>query len=228
MIQQENLGQVKKGWLSKHKRLLFSFVTIIVAWAFFGAVYLSGLLIGEYYWIYMYVNTFFVISLLVLAFAFVLKTVMDNPQNLRVVNIIGGGIPEYRAKIFVKAVNAQNLPFRTVKDILVRGSSLSGVKEQIRQWIKEDKIVVEVEKTNFFKGRIGNPDGMGLIMPKHFEISINEEQNGIMVHTEGWVHWIVYNQSTEVSFANDHLKLPRRQGWKTINKLWTKLEATSK
>jgi DNA-binding HxlR family transcriptional regulator len=116
---------------------------------------------------------------------------------------------------------------RTVKEIFVSGRDLNEVKEEVKQWIKEENITVEMNTDDFFKGRLGIPSGLGWTAPKYFEVSLKPEQNGVMVHTEGWIS--MYDVS-EKSFTNKILvygNIPRRKGWKVINDLWKRLEAMS-
>jgi UV DNA damage repair endonuclease len=69
---------------------------------------------------------------------------------------------------------------------------------------------------------------LGLTAPKYFEVPFKLDQNGVMVHTEGWNS--VYDIS-EMSFSNEILamaNIPRRKGWKVINHLWQNLRSQSR
>ncbi len=124
--------------------------------------------------------------------------------------------------------NQQAEPPRTVKDVFVNGRSLPEVKEELHRWVEAEKITVEVERDDFIKGRLGIPSGLGLTAPKYFEVTLKPEQNGVAVHTEGWIS--VFDIS-EKSFTNKIFatgNIPRRKGWKVINHLWTRLKAISK
>ncbi|MCL1977692.1 MAG: helix-turn-helix domain-containing protein [Candidatus Bathyarchaeota archaeon] len=117
---------------------------------------------------------------------------------------------------------------RTVQDVFVSGRRPKEVKEEIQKWIREEGIVIEAEREEFVRGRLGIPSGLGLTAPKYFEVSLKSDQNGVMVHTEGWIS--VYNVS-ERSFSNKILafgNIPRKKGWDVINRLWQKLRAISK
>lgn len=117
---------------------------------------------------------------------------------------------------------------RTIEDIFVSGRNLQEVKEELSRWITEDRISIEVERDDFFRGRLGIPSGLGLTAPKYFEVSFKPDQNGVMVHTEGWIS--VYDVS-ERSFSKSALVsggIPRRKGWRVIEHLWKRLRAMSK
>jgi len=117
---------------------------------------------------------------------------------------------------------------RTVQDVFVSGRRPKEVKEEIQKWIREEGIVIEAEREEFVRGRLGIPSGLGLTAPKYFEVSLKSDQNGVMVHTEGWIS--VYDVS-ERSFSNKILafgNIPRKKGWDVINRLWQKLRAISK
>jgi len=117
---------------------------------------------------------------------------------------------------------------RTIEDIFVSGRNLQEVKEELSRWITEDRISIEVERGDFFRGRLGIPSGLGLTAPKYFEVSFKPDQNGVMVHTEGWIS--VYDVS-ERSFSKSALVsggIPRRKGWRVIEHLWKRLRAMSK
>lgn len=122
----------------------------------------------------------------------------------------------------------QKDPTRTVEDILVSGRNLQEVKEEVTRWIREEGISVEVEREGFIRGRLGIPSGLGLTAPKYFEVSFKPDQNGVMVHTEGWIS--LYDVS-ERSFSKSALTsggIPRRKGWKVIEHLWKRLRTMSK
>lgn len=119
-------------------------------------------------------------------------------------------------------------PNRTIKDIFVSGRSLQEVNDQLRQWIRDEDIIVEVQHEDFFRGRLGIPSGLGLTAPKYFEITCTAEPSGVKVHTEGWIS--VYDVS-ERSFTSNTWamgSIPRRKGQKVIEHLWAMLEEISK
>lgn len=116
---------------------------------------------------------------------------------------------------------------RTIQDIFVSGRQLQDVKEEIQNWVRDEGISVEVEREGFVRGRLGIPSGLGLTAPKYFEVSFKSDQNGVTVHTEGWIS--LYDVS-ERSFSNKVLisgNIPRRKGWKVIEHLWQRLRTLS-
>jgi hypothetical protein len=117
---------------------------------------------------------------------------------------------------------------RTIQDVFVSGRQLQEVKKEVQNWIRDEGISIEVEREGFIRGRLGIPSGLGLTAPKYFEVSFRSDQNGVMVHTEGWIS--LYDVS-EKSFSNKIFvsgNIPRRKGWKVIEHLWQKLRAISK
>ncbi len=117
---------------------------------------------------------------------------------------------------------------RTIKDIFVFGRTLQEVSAQIRDWIAQEGITVEAQHEDFFRGRLGIPSGLGLTAPKYFEVSCTPEENGVKVHSEGWIS--VYDVSEQSFSSNPWVmgSIPRRKGWKVMEHLWTMLEETSK
>jgi DNA-binding transcriptional ArsR family regulator len=117
---------------------------------------------------------------------------------------------------------------RTVKDIFVAGRTMQEVETEVRKWVKEEKIQIETEREGFIRGRLGIPSGLGATAPKYFEVTFSLEQNGVKVHTEGWIS--LYDVS-ERNFSNKILtsgNIPRRKGWKVITNLWNRLRTMSK
>jgi DNA-binding transcriptional ArsR family regulator len=122
----------------------------------------------------------------------------------------------------------QNDQVRTIEDILVSGRNLQEVNEEVQRWTKDEGINVEVERDGFIRGRLGIPSGLGLTAPKYFEVSFKPDQNGVMVHTEGWISLF---DVSERSFSKSALisgGIPRRKGWKVMERLWIRLRTMSK
>ncbi len=116
---------------------------------------------------------------------------------------------------------------RTIQDIMVSGRQPQEVKEEVQNWIKTEGISIEIQREGFIRGRLGIPSGLGLTAPKYFEVSFKSDQNGVLVHTEGWIS--LYDVS-ERSFSNKILvsgNIPRRKGWRVIEHLWQRLRAIS-
>ena len=117
---------------------------------------------------------------------------------------------------------------RTVEGILVSGRSLQDVRKEVLSWVREEGIKIEIEREDFIRGRLGIPSGLGFTAPKYFEVALKPVQDGVMVHTEGWIS--LYDVS-EKSFSDRLLvsgNIPRRKGWKVINNLWNRLRAMSR
>ena len=122
---------------------------------------------------------------------------------------------------------SQSSSNRTVKDILVFGRTMQEVALQVQIWVKQEGIVVEAQSEGFVRGRLGIPSGLGLTAPKYFEVTFKPEQDGVRVHTEGWIS--VYDVS-ERSFTDNLLaygNIPRRKGWKVMMHLWDRLNEIS-
>jgi hypothetical protein len=117
---------------------------------------------------------------------------------------------------------------RTIQNILVSGRELQEVKEEVQRWINEEGITIEVEREGFVRGRLGIPSGLGLTAPKYFEVSWKPEQNGLMVHTEGWISLYDVSERSFSKTATVSGGIPRRKGWKVMENLWDRLKAMSK
>jgi hypothetical protein len=115
---------------------------------------------------------------------------------------------------------------RTIEEVLVTGRNLQEVKAEVLLWMKEWGISKVEERDDFVRGRMGIPGGLGLTAPKYFEVTYRPQENGVLVHTEGWIG--VYGVS-ESSFSKTAFfgGIPRRKGWKTIEQLWNRLKAFS-
>jgi hypothetical protein len=116
---------------------------------------------------------------------------------------------------------------RTIEEVLVTGRNLQEVKAEVLRWMDKWGISKVEEHDDFIRGRMGIPGGLGLTAPKYFEVSYRPQENGVLVHTEGWIG--VYGMS-ESSFSKSALLggIPRRKGWKTIEQLWNRLKSMSK
>jgi len=122
----------------------------------------------------------------------------------------------------------QENPMRTIEDIHVSGRDMKEVREEVMRWIKDEGITVEMDSEDVVRGRLGIPSGLGLTAPKYFEVSLKPDQNGVIVHTEGWIS--VYDVS-ERSFSKSAITsggIPRRKGWKVMEHLWERLRTMSK
>jgi hypothetical protein len=116
---------------------------------------------------------------------------------------------------------------RTVRDIFVTGRHLQEVKKEVYRWIDKQGIILEAEKEDFFRGRLGTPSGLGLTAPKYFEVSLKPKEDGVMVHTEGWISIFDVNERCFSKTALAFGGIPRRKGWKVMDKLWQSMETPS-
>lgn len=108
------------------------------------------------------------------------------------------------------------------------GRQIEEVKSEVMRWIKQEKIVVEDDREDFVRGRLGIPSGLGWTAPKYFEVTLKPNVNGVTVHTEGWIS--LYDVS-ERSFSSSALimgGIPRKKGWQVMENLWARLSAFSK
>jgi DNA-binding transcriptional ArsR family regulator len=124
--------------------------------------------------------------------------------------------------------NTANNPTRSIESVFVAGRNLQEVKTELHKWIADEGITTEMERDDFVRGRLGIPSGLGLTAPKYFEISLKLQEDGVMVHVEGWIS--VFDVS-ERSFTNAILSqgnIPRRKGYKMMQNLLAKLKAFSK
>ncbi len=120
-------------------------------------------------------------------------------------------------------------PSRTIKEITITGGKKQAVKNKIDQWIDDNKIIIVEKGREYIKGRIGSPEGKGLVAPKYFEITYKTIENKINVHIEGYVSIKMIGKPAEWNFAPRGITagIPRKQGWKTINDLANRLEKIS-
>jgi len=113
---------------------------------------------------------------------------------------------------------------RTKKDILVTGRNVDEVSIFVHNWFKQNKIGFIENTTNYIKGRWGT--GF-LTAPKYFQVTLTPTVTGVLAQTEGWI--TVYGLSDR-DFSPKALGggIPRREGWSTMERLWSALEGFSK
>lgn len=116
---------------------------------------------------------------------------------------------------------------RTIEDVIVTGRDMKELRDEVSVWMSEEGISVLEKREDFFKGRLGAPGGLGLTAAKYFEVTLKPNDKGVLVHTEGWIG--VYGMG-EQSFSKKAFLggIPRRKGWKVMEKLWNKLKAMQK
>jgi hypothetical protein len=112
---------------------------------------------------------------------------------------------------------------RTKKDILVLGRSAEEIRGVVQSWFAQNSIGVIDNKANYIKGRWGT--GF-LTAAKYFQVSFAPAQGGILAQTEGWI--TVYGVA-DSDFSPTALGagIPRREGWKAMERLWSTLQAFS-
>jgi hypothetical protein len=135
-----------------------------------------------------------------------------------------------------------DIPTKTIKNFHVTGYPQSHIKDAVHNWIIEEKITLDTERDDFISGHIG----WGFLgtfkgVQTFFEVYIfaRQDGDGFDVNTYGWVkqqgrRWrragartLLY---TEMELGGNAKRLgeERKNGWKAINNLWTKLEEMSR
>jgi hypothetical protein len=101
------------------------------------------------------------------------------------------------------------------------------VTAKIQEWIVQEGITVEAQHEGFLRGRLGIPSGLGLTAPKYFETLCAQKDNGVNVHTEGWIS--VYDIREQSFSSNPWVmgSIPRRKGQKVVEHLWAMLKEMS-
>src|SRR4030042_3010808 len=116
---------------------------------------------------------------------------------------------------------------RSIEEINIVGRNYDEVRNEVIQWMNDNKVKLVEENPGYIKGRIGLPGGLGFTAPKYFEITMRADQRAILVHIEGFIG--VYGVSESSFSANAVLgALPRRQGWKIMGNLLARLKPFSK
>jgi len=115
---------------------------------------------------------------------------------------------------------------RTIVDILVTGRDMKEVRDEVSVWMYEEGLILMDKLDHFFKGRLGVPGGL-VTSAKYFEVTLKPDEKGVLVHTEGWIGGLGLKES---SFSKNPFiaRIPRKKGWKVMEKLWNRLRAMSK
>ena len=113
---------------------------------------------------------------------------------------------------------------RTKKDINVAGRTAEEVRTSVQTLFNENNINTIESTANSIKGRWG----IGfLTAAKYFQVSFAPMEGGVIAQTEGWVS--VYGVS-EQDFKQSAMSaggIPRKEGWKAMERLWSVLESLS-
>jgi hypothetical protein len=186
-----------------------------------------------------------IVLLIIGALLIVISILPNNPlrplisSNLEEFSFVAIGLLVFGAFFLAasKLGTQPAIPTKTIKNFTITGHSQSQIKDIIHNWITEEKITLDEEKNDFIRGHIGwGTLGTFKGVETFFEVYIFARQEGdeFDVNTYGWVkqqglrprswtrtpHWI----EMELSENPKRLGTERRNGWKVINNLWTKLE----
>jgi DNA-binding transcriptional ArsR family regulator len=187
-------------------------------------------------WAARYKRSFFLAPIILWPLDFILYYL--GAINLELAFLIGFGAPLYMIIEYLLlrrqiSTLEQDEFSRTIKDTKVCGRSLSEVKEEVHKWINSEKNTVDIERDDYIKGRLGLKKRFAEMNTIFYEVSLDQEQDGIMVHTEGWVD-LGYAErdflEDSISFIDDNYGYDkfRRKSWDAISKLWIRLETMSK
>lgn len=114
---------------------------------------------------------------------------------------------------------------RTKKEITVTGRTTEEIRTAVKNWFNENKIKAIESTANSIKGKWGT--GF-LTAPKYYQVSFIPIEGGVLAQTEGWV--TIYGIN-EQDFAPSTMLaggVPRKEGWKTMERLWSTLESLSR
>ncbi len=113
---------------------------------------------------------------------------------------------------------------RTKKDISVIGRTPEEVKKAVQNWFSENKIKAIESNANSMKGRWGT----GFVTAaKYFQVSFIPIEGGVLAQTEGWVSIYGINEQDFDPSTMLAGGIPRKEGWKTMERLWSTLESLS-
>lgn len=107
---------------------------------------------------------------------------------------------------------------RTVQDIAVQGRNIQDVRNEIMSWMNSVGAWIVDDRQTYIKIQ----DGVGIWEGiRYFEISLRQDQNGVVVHTEGYVKTL--GSESDLSPGAISAALPRRKGFRAIQDLWNRL-----
>ena len=114
---------------------------------------------------------------------------------------------------------------KTKKDIAVNGLPPEEVRSAVQKWFNENKVATMESNQSYLKGRWGS----GLVTAaKYFQITLVPVEGGTLAKTEGWVSAFGLGEedfnASSIAFGG----LPRKEGWKAMERLWGTLESLSK
>jgi len=114
---------------------------------------------------------------------------------------------------------------RTKKDKTVKGKNTEEVRAAVQNWFNENKIKTIQTNANSIKGRWG----IGfLTAAKYFQVTFAPTEGGVTAQTEGWisVYWVAEQDFKQSAMSA--AGIPRSEGWKAMERLWSMLENLSK
>jgi hypothetical protein len=121
---------------------------------------------------------------------------------------------------------------RTTKDITIAGRGIEEVKTVVLNWFGENKVKVMVNNPDFVFGRWGR--GI-LTASKFFEVTLVPIEGGVIAKTEGWITGVTALPSAIIYLPEQEFNesafsfggIPRKEGMKAIERLWSTLESLS-
>ena len=113
---------------------------------------------------------------------------------------------------------------RTKKDITITGSNAEEARIAVQKWFSERGVTVIENKPDSIKGRWGT--GF-LTASKYFQVSFLPTDGGVVARTEGWMtwYWLSEQEFSSTALAGG---IPRREGWRAMEQLWSILQYLSK
>lgn len=113
---------------------------------------------------------------------------------------------------------------KTKKDITVTGRTAEEVRTAVQKWFSENGVKVMKNTPEYIKGRWGS--GF-LTAGKYFQVSFKQTEGGIIAQTEGWIAAFGLRDQ---EFSSHALMggIPKRQGWRAMERLWNMLKDLAK
>ena len=112
---------------------------------------------------------------------------------------------------------------RTHREIFVSGRTARETKDEVLRWFSQNRVEIMENNRYSVKGKWGT----GIFTAaKYFQVSFKPAEGGAKVYTEGWIGFFGLG---EQSFSSSALMgwIPRREGWKAMERLWATLTAMS-
>jgi len=126
-----------------------------------------------------------------------------------------------RAK-YIKAKRVMYMA-RTIKDIMVQGRTTEEIRALVQNWFAQNQTASIENKPEYILGYWGMAFASN---PKYIQVSFRPSQDGVIVHTEGWMSGMLGDMDFSPSAVAGGIG--RRQGWQGMARLWETLQAFSK